>query len=195
MAKNTKKRKTINLSLPETEAKYNTQIALPYNGIFATPKNFSFSFACFDRTHELFNLGDDRGPDGTISGAWFLSLLDCLKDVSNKRISDLRTSIHDLHPVDWEKANTRPPAGAEQLDFWQFRLNKSLGRVIGIKVESTFYIVWLDPHHNLTDSAHYETAKSYRAGMSEYEKLLRENELLMAQNKELLPYKELYDAE
>ena len=135
---------------------------LPYNGSVLTEKSFSFSFACFDREHELFNLGDNSSPDGVISGKWFLSLLDCLKSVSNQRISDLRSSIHDLHPIDWEKANASPPYGFEQLEYWQFRINKSRGRVIGFKIDNTFYVVWLDPHHNLTDSEGYGKAEKHR---------------------------------
>ena len=139
-----------------------SRLALPYNGSALTEKSFSFSFACFDRQHELFNLGDNSAPDGVVSGRWFLSLLDCLKSVSNQRISDLRSSVHDLHPIDWGKANTSPPSGFEQLEYWQFRVNKSRGRVIGFKIDNTFYVVWLDPHHNLTDSEGYGKVQRHR---------------------------------
>ncbi len=135
---------------------------LPYNGSFLTDKSFSFSFACFDRQHELFNLGNNSSPDGVVSGKWFLSLLDCLKSVSNQRISDLFSSIHDLHRVDWKKTNTPPPPHSEQLEYWQFRINKSRGRVIGFKIDNTFYVVWLDPHHNLTNSEGYGKVEVHR---------------------------------
>ena len=42
-------------------------------------------------------------------------------------------------------------------------IDKSSGRVIGVIVNNVFYVVWLDPHHNLTDSEGYGTVKKYPA--------------------------------
>lgn len=195
MAKNTRKHKTTDLSLPVAHKEKILPKALPYNGNYATEKSFSFSFACFDRTHRLFNLGDDSRPDNIVSSSWFLSLMDCLKDVSNQQISDLKHSIHDLHPVEWDNANSNPPPHGEQLEYWQFRLTKSTGRVIGFVLDSVFYVVWLDPHHNLTDSVHYTKAKVHHAGKSDFERLERQNQILQKEIEELLEYKKLYDAE
>ena len=158
------------VSLPEGLGKK----TLPYNGIAVTEKSFSFSFACFDRTHELFNLGDNTA-EGVVSGKWFIDMLECLKGICNVKISDLRHSMYDFHPVDWSKANTSAPKGYETLEYWQLRINKSRGRIIGIKIDSIFYVVWLDPHHNLTNSEGYGTEKIYRAPESEYEKLVSDN--------------------
>jgi len=141
---------------------------LPYNGTAVTEKSFSFSFACFDRTHELFNLGDNT-QEGIVCGKWFLELLDCLKSVSNKTVSELKVSLHDLHPITWEKTNVNAPAYSEQYEYWQFRINKSRGRVIGFLIDGVFYVVWLDPHHNLTDSEGYGGINRYKAPMSVYE--------------------------
>ena len=62
----------------------------------------------------------------------------------------MNRSTHDLHPIDWDKTNTRPPMGYGQLEYWQFRLDKSNGRVIGVIIDSVFYVIWLDPYHNIT---------------------------------------------
>ena len=152
------------VSIPKDAAKK----TLPYNGTAVTEKSFSFSFACFDRSHALFNLGDNT-DDGVVGGKWFLDMLECLKGVSNKKISELRHSMYDLHPIDWGKTNTSAPKGFDHLEYWQFRVNKSRGRIIGFKIDSVFYIVWFDPHHNLTDSEGYGTATWYRAPESEWE--------------------------
>lgn len=157
------------VSIPENAGKK----TLPYNGNAVTEKSFSFSFACFDRSHYLFNLGDTT-DDGVVSGKWFIDMLECLKGVCNKNISELKHSMYDLHPIDWSKTNTAAPKGFEQLEYWQFRVNKSRGRIIGFKIDSVFYIVWLDPHHNLTDSEGYGTATKYRAPESEWETKNRE---------------------
>ncbi|MFM9414119.1 hypothetical protein ACKQTC_07040 [Peptococcus simiae] len=161
---------TKKIKLPPVSAELSDHTkTLPYNGNAVTEKSFSFSFACFDRTHELFNLGSkDRGK--SVSGEWFIELMDCFKSVSNKTISELKSSLHDLHSIRWDKTNTKPPLYSGQYEFSQFRINKSKGRIIGFIVEGVFYIVWLDPHHNLTDSAGYGGAIKYPPGLSLYEK-------------------------
>lgn len=171
---------------------------LPYNGNAVTEKGFSFSFSCFDRSHKLFNLGDNTS-DGTVSGSWFLDFLDCMKSVSNLTVAELQQSrTHDLHPIDWSKTNTSAPANSEQCEFWQFRINKSKGRVIGFVIDSFFYVVYLDPHHNLTNSEGYGKEAFYDAPLSEYEILQQalrttqeELEHLRLENKE---YEDLINA-
>ena len=55
----------------------------PYNGSLITKEKFSFSFSSFDRTHELFNLGDNSETNNIVKSEWFLDFLDCLKSVNN----------------------------------------------------------------------------------------------------------------
>ena len=167
----------IQLPKPQAESIKQKRQTLPFNGNALTDKSLSFSFACFDRTHKLFNLAD-------ISEAWFLDLLDCLKNVCNKTIPELQTSIYDLHRVNWNNANASLPNNSEGLEYWQFRLNKTRGRVIGFIIDNVFYIVWLDAHHNLTDSEGYEPARKRRAPKSEYEQLTEKMENLELRLKE-----------
>lgn len=175
MAKNTCKPKAIDkISLPAVNISPSTT-TLPYNGSVVKDTGFSFSFACFDRTHGLFNLGDRSEKSGVVSGAWFLDLLDCLKNIGGMSVSQVVNSMYDMHRVDWKRANVSAPPGSDQAEYWQIRINKSRGRIIGILLEGVFYIVWLDPHHNLTDSPHYETATKHPSPKSEYE--IREEEI------------------
>lgn len=164
----TTKNKNIRLPSVIIPPKGDNDDLLPFNGSVVDDGKFTFSFACFSREHELFNLGG-KADDDTIGGRWFLDLMDCLKSVSNKTISELKRSPHDLHPVDWSTTNTTPPNNNEQLEYWQFRINKSKGRVIGFLIDSVFYVVWLDPHHNLTDSAGYGGVDEFMKPKSEYE--------------------------
>lgn len=90
-----------------------------------------------------------------------------------------------MHPVNWDNANATPPPDDEQREYLQFRINKSKGRIIGFQIEGIFYIVWLDPHHNLTDSEGYGKATYHRPAMNLYEdqekcirKLKKENQEL-----------------
>lgn len=161
---------------------------LPHNGVELGDKHLVFTFTCFDRTHELFNLSGD--------GDWFLDLLDCFKSVSGKTIEELKKSLHDLHPVDWNNANVASPDDDDQRNYWQFRLNKSKGRVIGFIVhtqhQSLFYVVWMDRHHNLTNSAGYGGVNKFRTPLSGYE--LQEDHISELEN-ELDGYKTIFETE
>ena len=160
MSKRTKQRRETKINLPQPQ-ETNSSVKLPFNGTIVQNTGISFSFSSFDRTNELFNLGG-RAGDGTVGGKWFLRMLDCLKNVSGKTISELKqSSVHQLHPVDWTKTNVKPPAHSEQSEYWQFRIDKSHGRIIGILIDYVFYVVWLDPYHNLTDSEGYGGVKKF----------------------------------
>lgn len=127
---------------------------------------FTFSFELFDRRHELFNLGSVNS--NTLNSAWYIDLLDCFKSVNSKTYAELKQSSHDLHGIDWKNTNAKCPYG-EQFDYYQFRINKSKGRVIGTIIDDVFYVIWLDPHHNLTNSEGYGKEKYYPVPKSEYE--------------------------
>ena len=155
------KNKTKKLPKPDIDNIADNRRSLPFNGSLADDKRLLFSFVSFDRTHKLFNLGGNSA-DHTVGGQWFLKLLDSLKSISGKSVIELMNrSTHDLHPIDWRKTNTKPPVGYEQLEYWQFRIDKSSGRVIGVIVDNVFYVIWLDPYHNLTDSEGYGGVKKY----------------------------------
>ncbi len=159
---------------------------LPFNGRVVSDRVMAYSFSCFDRSHALFNLGNDKAQDKVVPKEWFLDLLDCLKDVGGKTIQEMKNSPWCLHPVDWRHANVRCPTHEQQHEYWQFRLGKSRGRIIGIKIDTLFYVVWLDAHHNLTESEGYGIAQRYCRPSSEYESLLNEKKRLEIENRNLL---------
>lgn len=175
------------------------QLAAPPPIVEDTEKYLKFCFELFDRNHPLFNLGCHPTKSAALHGEWFIDLLDCLREVSATPISDLRKDSHDLHPVNWssDNINARKPAEHEQLEYWQFRLNKGNGRVIGAKIGCFFYIVWLDPHHNLIDSEGYGKARYYYRPKTEYEKLSEECDSLRDENNHLkqqvCEYEELFN--
>ena len=179
MANNTNNRKTTKIfNLPKAKVTIEQKRTLPFNGKAVTEESLSFSFACFDRSHKLFNLGDNNGA---VTGEWFVEMLDCFKSVSNMKFAEIKGSIHRMHPIDWNKTNTAAPVGSEQHEYWQFRINKSKGRVIGFRIGGVFYVVWLDPHHNLTNSKGYGVVNYYRPALSLYEK--KEQELAECKRK------------
>ena len=157
---NTREPNKIDLPHPKIPSKKAVAPSLPFNGSVIKNNMFSFSFSCFDRDHKYFNLGG-KEEDGTVGGKWFIKLLDCLKSVSSKTIQELKKSSHKLHPIDWRSTNVKRPDSSEQIEYWQFRINKTRGRVIGVLLDSVFYVVWLDRHHNLTDSEGYGGVKEF----------------------------------
>ena len=158
MAKNTGKLKATKIPKPKTIQR---KIFLPFNGSLTEHQGITFSFSSFDHSNKLFNLGGNE-KDGTVGGKWFIRLFDCLKNVSGKTVVELKQKPYCLHPVNWESANVSCPLPLKQAEYWQFRVDKSHGRVIGILIDSVFYVVWLDPHHNLTDSEGYGGAVKFK---------------------------------
>lgn len=130
----------------------------------------TFSFDFLDRHHELFNMGDNKNNPLKTENGWFLELFDCLNNISKLTRHELgQHKTYDLHPVSWKGANVNCPSDKEQYEWWQFRISKSKGRVIGIFIENCFHIVWLDRYHNLTNSEGYGKEQYYSVPLSLYE--------------------------
>ena len=112
-----------------------------------------FSFDYFDRAHDAFNCGDTEDE-------WFIGLMDSFKDVSNLSLNELKQQRqhydaheHDWFELDYEYNNLPSDLWKQVRDHClQFRISQSDGRVHGFTISNTFYVVWLDPHHNLYPS-------------------------------------------
>ena len=115
-------------------------------------------------------------------------MLDCLKSVSGKTIQELKNRPYCLHRINWKTANVGCPF-SEEIEWWQFRINKSRGRVIGMLIDKVFYVVWLDAYHNLTTVEGYGEIKNFEKPLSEYEEMQRHISVLekiIAEYEELL---------
>lgn len=144
-------------------------------------KYISFSFRYFKES-DFFGVGDQHA-------SWFANLYDRLKDLSGKTgaLIDNKKERNDyrLHPIDWDARGC--PITIEDLglpkyivdnaedDFiWQFQISKGKGRVVGFFNEdySIFYIVLLDPKHNLQPSKDFEYAvDETQSSLTDYEKI------------------------
>ncbi|SDE84028.1 hypothetical protein SAMN04487996_107152 [Dyadobacter soli] len=128
---------------------------------------WSFSFQYFQQI-EFFGLGD-------LGGNWFVSLLEKLRDLSKMSIDSfikdrVTTNRHRYHRINWEATNIpiqrkdvswvdrRYLDNEDEYPFVQFQISKALGRVIGFwdETHQHFYIVLLDPKHNMQPSKDYE---------------------------------------
>ena len=104
---------------------------------------------------------------------WFANLQERLKDLCGKTAAILEShterNAYRLHPIDWNVKNcpitiddliSVPQDIKDNIEddfFWQFQLSKGTGRVVGFFNEDTtiFYIVLLDPKHNIQPSKDY----------------------------------------
>ncbi|MGY4689368.1 hypothetical protein [Salibacterium sp. K-3] len=138
-----------------------------------------FSFVLFDRNKEAFNCGG-------IDASWFISLIDRLKDVSGIEMKTLQTPHHiekmRIHPHKPEVVEDYFDLGGiweEQLregTFYQLNVSQARGRVHGFFIDNTFFVLWLDPHHNLYPSEKHGGYASYPDGVGEYELLEQERD-------------------
>ena len=113
-------------------------------------QNLMFSWKFFDRHHEYFNLGQTEA-------AWYINCLDAMRDISNMQIKDFQRHAHPplrVHRHEWDTVSAKYPLPQVLLeeienDTYQFALSRANGRVHGFLIENLFFIVWLDPNHNL----------------------------------------------
>lgn len=117
-----------------------------------------FSFNFLDMEHECFSCG---GSDV----GWFKSLMATVREISQLTYYEFSAqwNHYELHPNDLTKQGydfNLPKHINDQLgDCHQFSLSKSKGRVHGFFIENTFFIVWLDPEHNLNHDPRFGPLK------------------------------------
>jgi hypothetical protein len=115
------------------------------------PKEISFSFRYLQNDNQKFST---RNRDAR----YFESLLMRLRDLSTLTFTEIvnnRSKSLRCHLIDWK--DTTEPNGfgipnEEQIvnSPYQFQISSNEhGRVHGFFLENIFYIVWLDPNHNL----------------------------------------------
>lgn len=141
-----------------------------------------FSFHFLDSNDELFNGG------GTEVN-WYLQLLYNIKEISNLTRDKFfaQRQHYDVHQLKWGKPNysrrrfniaEQTIAQIDPADQVQFRLSSSGGRVHGFFVYNTFYVIWLDPHHNLDVDDRFGGPHYYSAPLTPYRQLEMEKNQL-----------------
>lgn len=115
------------------------------------PKNISFSFRYLQNDNQKFSIQNR-------DARYFESLLVRLRDLSTLTLAEIinnRSKSLRCHLINWK--DTTEPNGfgipnEEQIviSAYQFQISSNKhGRVHGFFLENIFYIVWLDPNHNL----------------------------------------------
>jgi hypothetical protein len=115
------------------------------------PASLGFSFKYLQTQNQKFSVRDGE-PN------YFTAFLERLRDLSTLTAQDIkmnRSQSLRCHPIKWRET-TEPngfgiPNEKELVTIpYQFSLSTNEhGRVHGFFIEDVFYIVWLDPNHNL----------------------------------------------
>lgn len=113
-------------------------------------KKISFSFEIFETT-EYFNL--DKACAG-----WPNELFAMMRNVSKMTKQELIGNSGGTYRVHHHE-NAKPPSpfppNVKAENCYQIRIAKSKGGIHGVFYEDVFYVIWLDPLHNLyPDNTH-----------------------------------------
>ena len=113
-------------------------------------QSISFSFKYFQDSHSKFSCNGREV-------AYWLTLLERLKAISALTAQELlvnRSSSLRCHPIKWEDTSENGfglPNEEQLVDTpYQFSVSSNEhGRVHGFFIDEVFYIIWLDPNHQL----------------------------------------------
>ncbi len=146
--------------------------------------HLSFSFEFF-REREFFGIGD-------CDVHWFSSLLDAIKRYSERKIVDIMYEKSSrFHRIKWSQPNI--PIKFEDLswlpkndqiligpdEICQLNITQGSGRIIGFIVGTTFYVVLLDPMHNMQPSEDYNyVVDATTQSITQYDELKCKYDLL-----------------
>jgi len=153
-----------------------------------TESAIKFSFEALEKT-EYFNL------DSTCTN-WASELFDMLKIVSGLKKDELLNgqyakSTFRVHDHSKASPPSDLPDGVQLKDCYQIRVSKSKGGIHGVFCDNIFYVIWLDPLHNMYPNENYGGLKKVRPGSTccmdrdeELFKLKKENDELKKENQE-----------
>lgn len=121
----------------------------------------SYEYLCLD--NKKYSMSEIGNPKQTV--CFYNDFNNRLKEYSQydnfkKHISDNHgyRNKHHIHPIDWNDNRIREISFTslkadlmEQIkgDCWQLGINNQGFRIHGFFIENVFYVVWLDPLHNL----------------------------------------------
>lgn len=126
------------------------RIPTPLTQIFANGDNIVFSFKSLVK-NEYFNI------DITCE-RWSSELIEMLKNVSVLNKAQLfsgKYGIYRIHSLSSAKIPCKLPDNISKDDMRQIRIAASKGGIHGIFYENIFYVIYLDPLHNMYPDTRY----------------------------------------
>ena len=155
-----------------------------------------FSFESLER-NEYFNL------DGTCVG-WSSDLFEAMKKASSITMKDIHAGLYSgknstfrIHRHDNAKPPCDVPHNISLEELWQIRISTNKGGIHGMFVDNVFYVLWLDPQHNLYPNENRGGLKKIKPPSTCCKERDIEIDVLKKQIREMddliNTYKELYD--
>lgn len=149
--------------IPKANKVNNLKSSIKRQHLNYTPSAIAFSFEALERT-EYFNL------DGTCIN-WVSELFDMLKNISSIKKDELLSgsyakSTYRVHSHENASPPSKLPDGVELKDCYQIRISKSKGGIHGVFFDNVFYIIWLDPLHNMYPNENYGGLRKVKPGSS-----------------------------
>ena len=120
------------------------------SALHITNDGIVFSFEALEKT-EYFNL------DGTCQN-WASDMLEMCKNISKLTVKQLTSGtyrIYRFHSHEGANCPSPLPEGVELKDIYQMRISTSKGGIHGVLRENCFYVIWLDPLHNMYPDDRY----------------------------------------
>lgn len=173
-------------NIPKQEKKTNNRIKPNNIRLETENQKVLFSFESLER-NEYFNL------DGTCV-KWSSDLFDTMQKASKITMKEIhagkysgKTSPFRIHRHEKAKPPCALPPNTSLEDLWQIRISLSKGGIHGLFIDNIFYVLWLDPQHNLyPDKNHGGLVKIQPPSTCCKEREIKINELLI----QLEEYKE-----
>jgi hypothetical protein len=107
---------------------------------------------------KLFDNSDVEMCPAAFADGYTQTLMERLKDLSSWTVKRFTSDFHKTlrnHKLEWPETS-RPHGFAHlnavyrELDGWQFCLTANAhGRVHGVIIDDTFYVIWLDCNHRM----------------------------------------------
>jgi len=109
---------------------------------------------CLTFSFKHLDLNDPEFKIDRCEGKWFIKLLERKKSYCTMTPQKIKEGgkATRCHTIDWSQTSKRGfniPNLSYDIDERQLGISKNRGRIIGFFVENLFYVVWLDPDHNL----------------------------------------------
>ena len=179
--------------IPKASKATKGTIPTPNKASFSTSQDgLTFSFEALEKT-EYFNL------DGTCSN-WSSDLLDMMKEVSKHNTKELimgQFRTYRVHNHEGANSPSPLPPGVELKDCYQIRISASKGGIHGIFRENVFYVIWLDPLHNMYPDDRFGGLRKVKAPNScckdRDDEILRLKEEIKKLQEENQIYKDMFD--
>lgn len=135
-------------NIPKPKKNQQTRIAPDNTKVNTENLKVLFSFETLER-NEYFNL------DGTCE-KWASDLFDAMHKASNITMREIhagnysgKNSTFRIHRHETAKPPCKVPNNISLDELWQIRISKSKGGIHGLFIDNIFYVLWLDPQHNL----------------------------------------------